>query len=119
MEKQHIIEEIIRTAKENGGSPLGQARFSSETGIAKSDWFGKHWARWGDTVREAGYSANQMVEAYDREFLLEALARLILDLGRFPASGDLRLKARCDPKFPAHTTFDRLGTRKQVTAMVA
>lgn len=27
MDKKHILDEIRRTAKENGGSPLGQARF--------------------------------------------------------------------------------------------
>lgn len=37
MNKQHIISEIKRTAEENGGVPLGQARFQKETGIKFSD----------------------------------------------------------------------------------
>ena len=31
MDKEHILNEIRRTAKENGGSPLGQARFQQQT----------------------------------------------------------------------------------------
>jgi len=33
--KNIIIDEIRRTAKDNGGKPLGQARFENETGIKK------------------------------------------------------------------------------------
>jgi hypothetical protein len=37
MIKQHIIDEIVRTAEKNGGSPLGKKRFQLETGIKESD----------------------------------------------------------------------------------
>jgi hypothetical protein len=53
MNKQHILDEISRTAKDNDGVPLGAARFEAETGIKVSDWRGRFWARWGDAVREA------------------------------------------------------------------
>jgi hypothetical protein len=33
MNKQHIVEEIIRTAKENDGIPLGKEKFETGTGI--------------------------------------------------------------------------------------
>jgi hypothetical protein len=56
MEKQFIIDEIKRATKENGGKPPGKERFSTNTGIRISDWYGKHWARWGDALREAGVS---------------------------------------------------------------
>lgn len=55
MEKQHILNEIRRTAKANGGDPLGRERFLTDTGIKQSDWYGKYWIRWGDAVREAGF----------------------------------------------------------------
>lgn len=42
MDKQNIINEIVRTAKENDGKPLGAAKFSKMTGIQKYDWYGKH-----------------------------------------------------------------------------
>jgi hypothetical protein len=54
MDKDHILDEIGRTAKENSGSPLGQARFRQQTGITQADWAGRYWARWGDVLREAG-----------------------------------------------------------------
>ena len=37
MNKQHIVDEIRRTAKANGGIPLGIQRFLTETGIKYSD----------------------------------------------------------------------------------
>jgi len=76
MDKQHILDEIRRTAEENGGKPLGKATFLSETGIRETDWSGIHWARWGDAITEAGYSPNKMVDAFPVEYVLECLAGL-------------------------------------------
>ena len=28
-------------------------QFEKETGIKETDWYGKYWARWGDTFEEA------------------------------------------------------------------
>jgi len=38
MNKQHILQEIKRTATANDGIPLGRLRFFRETGIKESDW---------------------------------------------------------------------------------
>lgn len=119
MDKQQILAEIVRTAKSNGGTPLGWRRFSTETGINHADWFGKHWPRWSDAVLEAGCTPNQMREAYDDNDLLEAVARLILEIGRYPAIGDFRMRTRRSPGFPADTTFRRLGTSIEIAAKVA
>ena len=56
MDKQHILAEIRRTTKENGGTPLGHKRFEQATGIGYHDWWGKHWGRWGDALKEAGFA---------------------------------------------------------------
>ena len=80
MTKQHILEEIKRTAKANDGAPLGRQRFFTETGIKDSDWFGMHWARWSDAVREAGFTPNQKNEAYEHELLVEKYIGLTREL---------------------------------------
>ncbi|HXG66490.1 MAG TPA: GIY-YIG nuclease family protein [Blastocatellia bacterium] len=118
MDKQHIINEIIRTTEKNEGRPLGSQRFSSETGIKKSDWYGKYWARWGDALKEAGYSPNTMQDSYDEDWLIEQLISLIKEIGRFPVHGELRLKARKDKNFPSHSTFGRLGNKAEAARKI-
>ena len=93
MNKQHILDEIRRTAKANSGGPYGSQRFQTETGIKKSDWYGKFWVRWGDALREAGLTPNRMAEAYDEDVLIAKLISLIRELGQFPVEGDLRADA--------------------------
>jgi hypothetical protein len=82
--KEHILCEIRRTATANGGAPLGLDRFFAETGIKSSDWHGKVWARWGDALKEAGFQPNQLNAARTNEDLLNNLAGLVRELGRFP-----------------------------------
>ena len=62
--KPHILHEIQRTAKENDGKPLGRQKFTSETGIKTSDWYGVYWARWDDALHEAGFAANDFNSAF-------------------------------------------------------
>jgi hypothetical protein len=116
VDKAHILAEIRRTAAANAGVPLGMQRFTSETGIRKTDWYGTHWARWGDAIREAGLAPNTFQEPYTETFLLEQLVHLIRELGHYPVEGEIRLKARNDPEFPAATTFLRLGPKHQRAA---
>jgi hypothetical protein len=118
MDKAHIISEIRRTAKANGGVALGRLRFEAETGIGYHDWFGKCWARWSDAVREAGFEPNRMSEAYDDGFLLEKMVLLTRSLGRVPTEGDLRLVTRSDSTFPSQAVFRRLGLKSQRVSRV-
>jgi hypothetical protein len=111
--KAHIIEEIKRTAKENGGISLGEKKFEAETGIKKTDWYGKYWARWRDALREVGLATNQLTGAYEDTHILNKYAQLACELGRLPASSDLRLKARKTPKFPSNSTFEKMGTKSE------
>jgi predicted CopG family antitoxin len=64
MNKQHILQEIRRTAKENGDIPLGKQRFLAETGIRESDWIGRFWVKWSDAVREAGFEPQDSYSTY-------------------------------------------------------
>lgn len=111
MNKQHIIEEIIRTTQENNGIPLGKMKFENETGIKESDWRGKYWANWGDVIKEAGFIPNKLTSAYDKKWIIEQLISLIKEIKKFPADSELRLKAYNTANFPAARTFRRqLGT---------
>jgi hypothetical protein len=113
MDREQIIREIQRTAKANGGVPLGWRRFEAETGIRYYDWYGQYWARWGDAVREAGFEPNRMSQAFDDGFLLQQLAQLTRHLGRVPTQGDLLLAAKRDAEFPSKDVFRRLGSKPQ------
>ncbi|MGO9529418.1 MAG: GIY-YIG nuclease family protein [Verrucomicrobiia bacterium] len=106
MTKQHILDEIKRTAAANGGVALGMGRFYKTTGIKQTDWYGKYWARWGDAVAECGLSQNQMQGAYNRDMLLEKLVGLVREKGQFPTHGEIKLKSHTKKGFPAGTTFD-------------
>ncbi|MGH7850327.1 MAG: hypothetical protein ACREOP_08525, partial [Thermodesulfobacteriota bacterium] len=81
--KQEIIEAIRRTAKENGGVPLGMDRFQKETGITLYDCQ-SYWSTFGEAQREAGFTANTLQVAHNKEFLFESLIALMRELGRFP-----------------------------------
>lgn len=110
--KNHILEEIKRTAGKNGGSPLGIARFRTETGIKSSDWMGKFWARWGDALIEAGFEPNPLQGPRNEDELLGYLASFARELGHFPVSNEIKLKARTEPGFPWSSTFARLGDKQ-------
>jgi hypothetical protein len=118
MEKQHILNEIRRTAEANGGEPLGVSRFCRVTGIKDSDWRGKIWARWGDALRDAGFQPNMLQTAYKEEVLLEKFISLARDLGHFPVATEVKMKARSDQSFPWHNTFARFGSKQQFAAKI-
>src|SRR5262245_29555363 len=118
MTREHILDEIRRTAKANAGVALGWRRFEEETGIRYHDWYGQFWTRWSDAVREAGFEPNRMSEAYDDEFLLGKLVLLTRRLSRVPIQGDLLLAAKDDPTFPSEKVFRRLGHKPQRVSRV-
>jgi hypothetical protein len=116
--REQIIDEIKRTTAEHGGRPLGQARFFDATGIKTSDWHGKYWARWGDALREAGFSGNTLQEAYPENLLIEKFVALTRELGHFPVKGELRLKRKTDPSFPNDKTFGRFGGKAALISKI-
>lgn len=113
MNKQHILEEIIRTAAKNSGVALGKERFLQETGIKEADWSGKFWARWSDAVQEAGLIPNKLNGPMEEKTVLENYVVLIRELGRIPVVTELKLKAKQTLGFPSHNTFLKLGNNLQ------
>jgi len=119
MDKKHIIDEIIRTAKENNGIPLGKQKFTRETGIKFSDWYGVYWTKWGDAVRESGFKPNKFRAAYDEDMLIENVISLIREIEKFPTSGEIRLKAHNTKEFPSHNVFSRrLGKKAEMAQKI-
>jgi hypothetical protein len=116
MTKNDIIREIQRTAKENGGKPLGRLRFFRETGVKESDWRGRYWARWNDALQDAGFGPNRLRQPYDDELLLEKFAQLTRELGRVPVISEWQLKARRDNTFPNSTVLERFGSKQKLIA---
>jgi hypothetical protein len=84
---------------------IGRERFEQETGIRYTEWWGRHWSRWGYAVQEAGFAPNKLRDAYDDDELIEKLIGLIRESRRFPSTGDLRLKKRTDASFPNDKVF--------------
>ncbi|MGB7414309.1 MAG: hypothetical protein WA902_08880 [Thermosynechococcaceae cyanobacterium] len=116
MNKQHILNEIVRTAEANGGKPLGRQRFLKATGIKVTDWSGKYWVRWSDAVKEAGFAPNEKQQAFTDEYLLSQYAVLTRELGHIPTEPEVRMKARFSQDFPSHNTFNRLGSKQEKIA---
>lgn len=106
MDREDILEAMRRTAEENGGKPLGIARFERTTGIRQEDWL-PYWSRFGDLQRDAGLERNRLNRAYDDAFLLEHLIALARENGRLPTSREVRTKRHTDPAFPAATVYQR------------
>ena len=113
MNKQEIISEIRRIAKECGGKAPGSQLFASETGVRRSDWYPNLWLRWGDAISEAGCQPNDFISAYDTDFLITKYIELIRELGHFPIEGELRIKKKTDKDFPSHSGFSRLGSKQE------
>jgi len=117
MQKDDILAEMKRTAKENGGKPLGKGRFKTVTGIGEYDW-SKYWPRYSELQSEAGFEPNKLNSAHKDAFLLEQIARLTQELGHFPTQTEMRMKRYNDSSFPDKHAFQRFGIKEQVIVKV-
>lgn len=116
--RQRILDEIRRTAQDNGGRPLGRDRFFHETGIRPGDWEGRYWARWGDALREAGFEANTLNAPSDEGQLLLKLAELTRKFGHLPTKAEVMLERRADPAVPWYSVVTRrLGATAEQRAV--
>lgn len=117
--KQDILNEIKRTAEENNGVPLGMVRFENETGIKPYDW-GKHWSRFGDAQKEAGFQPNTLQKSYDDEFIYEKTIELTRKLDRFPTTRDFALETRNNKDFPSYDPIRRIvGTHYELAKKIS
>jgi len=96
--KQEILDEVKRTAKENGGKPLGSKSFRNETEIGPWEW-GKYWPNWGGVLEEAGFKRNEPWRKYDEGVVEKDAIYLIRKLGRYFTKGEMRVEFVSNPKF--------------------
>jgi hypothetical protein len=116
-DKQFILDEIRRIAATNGGEPVGVRRFETETGIAEHDWRGSHWARWGDALSEAGFAPLEWNTGLSVEEILEVLANLVRQHGKYPTVSEILLAKRKDQAVPTPKALGRkLGTKVEAIA---
>lgn len=112
MKRDFIINEIKRTAEH--GRALGKARFYNETGIKESDWYGIYWTKWSDAIIEAGFAPNEKQQSLPKQFMLSKLAEFALEIGKFPTTGELKMKARNDKDFPSRNTYAKFGNKSNL-----
>lgn len=118
--REHIINEIKRLAAANEGRPPGSRQFTTQTGIRETGWRGVYWARWGDALKEAGFTPNTKQEALGEQFLFKKLADACRHYQRIPTPMELRLYHRVDPEFPSDRTIaKRFRTKANMTAAIA
>jgi hypothetical protein len=119
MNKQYILEKIQEIVKSDG-TPPGMQKFEKITGLKRTDWYGKHWARWSDALTEAGFEGNKYNQAYPKETVLKLYLDLVIELQKVPSTGEIRIKCNNDTTYPGHTTFQNaLGNRnEQLTALL-
>jgi len=114
MTREQILNEIRRTAAENGGKPLGRNRFEQITGISEYD-VGAFWPGWNAAVQEAGLEPNKLNAAHDERFLMEKLAGLVRKLGHVPTRREMRLeRTERDPNFPNANVYGRFGSKNDL-----
>ena len=92
--REEILAEIRKFVAANDGAIPGERTFLAATRIKESAWKGKHWARWTDAVREAGYDPNSLNQKIPDEDILERLAEFITKLGYFPVRDEINVQAR-------------------------
>jgi Meiotically up-regulated gene 113 len=119
VDREHILDEIRRTAQANGGVALGRERFAAETGIHEHAWSGRYWARWSEAVTEAGFPPNQLQGRLDDDVVLASLVDEIRRLGRMPTTAELGLRRRADTTFPSPRVFERFGPKATWASTVA
>ncbi len=117
MTREEILNEIRRTAAENGGKPLGRARFTAASGITEYD-INFYWARFGDAQREAGLQPNMMNAAHSTDLMMGSFIGLTRKLGRVPTRGDMRVERTGDRSFPDSMTYQRFGRKNDLVGKV-
>jgi len=113
-DKQFILNEIRRIAIHNDGKPVGADRFRTETGIGLHEWRGVHWARWSDALSEAGFEPLEWTVGSTVEEILEILAKLVRQYGRYPTVNEILIEKRTNQAVPGPAALHgKLGAKAE------
>jgi len=112
--REEVLAAIRRETEAAGGVVPGIERFEKATGIRRHEWYGVHWAGWGEALTEAGYAPNVWGGDTGRttDELAKLLAEVVRERGRWPSPAQVGLAHRLDPRIPAANTLRlRLGPK--------
>jgi Meiotically up-regulated gene 113 len=113
--RERILSEIRRIAEANGGQPPGAQVFQKETSIRKHEWQGRLWARWGDALVEAGFSANEFQQKTEPSSIFPELAFAIRKYMREPTSAELEMLRHQDVRFPSfRSVVAQFGSKSEM-----
>lgn len=114
--KSRMIAAIHEVAEKHGivtGQPgPGRGTFLAATGYTPYDITRCGWVNWSDALEEAGYQPNALQSAIPLDVLLEHLASLTRQIGRFPTNNHIRVATKAHSGFPSLTTMSRLGSQR-------
>jgi hypothetical protein len=122
VDKQQMLNEIRRTAAQNGGVALEEHAFYQATGIMKHEWFPKLWPRFSAAVKDAGLVPQEfrMEKDYNDDELLEKYAKLAQKLKSLPTNIDIRHQKASGADVPGAKTYEtRFGTKLKLVAQLA
>jgi Meiotically up-regulated gene 113 len=105
--KEYLLQEIARLAALDGGTPPGQTKFSSATGIETHKWRGVYWARWGDALTEAGFSPKEWNSKLDSNSLLTTIASIVLEQRKLPTKSEFEILRRQGANLPTYSAIGR------------
>jgi hypothetical protein len=108
-----ILQEIQKLAKANDGQPPGIRSFEQQTDIRESAWRGVYWARWGDALKEAGFSSNEWQGKSEANFILQKYVEAARHYGFLPTGSELQMFHNTHTDFPGvKTVFQHFGSKE-------
>lgn len=110
--RETILQEIRKLTQANEGQPPGSRLFEQNTGIRDHIWRGVYWARWGDALKEAGFTPNEWNGKLDTETVIQKYADACRYFGRIPTAPELKMYGRAKEGFPnPKTIYTHFGSK--------
>ncbi len=107
MDRENVIAMVQHTATGNGGKPLGEKTFYTQTGLTEAALLRAGFPGYGTAVEAAGYQRNTFQQAYSDDQMFEPLAKLTRQLARFPKRRERQVERRQNSFFPGEASCSR------------